>query len=338
MKTESKICFVWRYLKDQKMLYILFILIWFVLFLTIYLYKLPIALLMDACLFTSTILVGWSFYDGIKLYHEHQKLLFLLHQKSYYFDQVSQLPQPGKLLVQDYQQLFLEAVADKEKMRTELTQQNQYLFDYYSMWTHQIKTPLAALDLLVQNQSETQLTTQMKNEIFKVDDYLGMMLHYLKLNHVETDFVITRVNLGEVVKSVIRKYATFFIQKNLSVKIEPFEKEVITDEKWLTFMLEQIIFNSIKYTQKGGVSVRLVGERLSIEDTGIGILAQDLPRIFEKGYTGFNGREDKKATGLGLHLCQEIGCKLDLSLTAFSEVGKGTKIQIDFSQTKYRDE
>ncbi|MGO2083008.1 sensor histidine kinase [Vagococcus sp.] len=330
--------FLKSYLKANLNIYLLYCLLFFTFLFTVYLYRQPLFILIDGFLFTFLILLVWTMIDFRKKYQQHQFLEWLKKQDGFYSDQLKKIPEAASPLAQDYAELFRLAVEEKEVLQQNLVEQNQQLLDYYGMWTHQIKTPLAALNLLVQAQENQRYAKQMKNEMFKMDDYLGMMLHYLKLNHLEEDLVLTKINVFQTVKQVIRKYASFFIQKDLKVTIVPFEREIVTDEKWFVFILEQVIFNSIKYTKKGGLTIDFKEEQLLISDTGIGILPQDLPRVFEKGYTGFNGREDKKATGLGLHMCEAIAQRLGMEMKISSTVNQGTTMSIKMKQIDYEND
>lgn len=208
--------------------------------------------------------------------------------------------------------------------------------DYYMMWTHQIKTPISAIRLLLDKSGlRDRDVFLLKEELFQIEQYAEMVLTFQRLESISTDLVLESHDLYGLLKQAVKKYALSFINKSLSLELpEPTEEEgswqVLTDEKWFVFCLEQLLSNSIKYTNKGGISIRTwgQGERvlLSIEDTGIGIRAEDLPRIFEKGFTGYNGRLDKKSTGIGLYLCRQIFTHLNVTIQAQSEEGQGTKI------------
>ncbi len=204
------------------------------------------------------------------------------------------------------------------------------MLDDFGLWLHQIKTPVAALDLLIQSgQLEPRI---MKNELFKINEYLQMILNYMRQNLDQTDLVFQQISIDKVIKTVVKKYATFFSQKNLSLQLENLTGKVYSDQKWLIFILEQIIFNAIKYTENGTISIAFEKNRLIIRDTGMGIRAEDLPRVFEKGYTGMNGREQQRASGLGLYLSQQAANKLGCQLYIESQVKKGTEVVIVFPE------
>ena len=162
-----------------------------------------------------------------------------------------------------------------------------------------------------------------------------MVLTFLRLNSDSTDYVFKEYDLDNIVKSAVKKFSSEFIGRKLRLIYDPLNTSVITDEKWLSFVIEQVLSNALKYTPSGSITISLVGEKtLRIEDTGIGIAPSDLPRIFENGYTGFNGRTDKKASGIGLYLCRRVCNNLGHTITANSTVDVGTAIDIDLTQTK----
>ena len=160
-----------------------------------------------------------------------------------------------------------------------------------------------------------------------------MVLCYFRLDSPSSDFVLKYCSLNEIIRQSIRKFAGQFIQKKLRLIYEPTDRQVLTDEKWLSFVLDQLLSNALKYTSTGGITIS-VDENLvlSISDTGIGIAPEDLPRIFERSYTGYNGRAEKSSTGLGLYLCRKILLRLSHPITVSSEVGKGSTFSIDLSR------
>ena len=203
------------------------------------------------------------------------------------------------------------------------------MVDYYSMWVHQIKTPIAAMNFLLDNEELNQKNLQ--QELFKIERYVEMVLTYIRLDSISSDYVITKINLDEVVKDSVKKYATIFIKKKIKLNYVSHETMVISDKKWLSFAFEQILGNSVKYTSTSGeITIETCENKLVIEDNGMGIKEEDLPRIFEKGFTGFNGRYEKKSSGLGLYLCKKTLDKLGHHIEISSKVGEGTRIEITF--------
>ena len=207
------------------------------------------------------------------------------------------------------------------------------LVDYYTLWVHQIKTPIAASKLLVSEVEDRQLKQQMEQEIFKIDSYTNLVLQYLRLESFHDDLVLKKENIEDLVKEVIRKYSIFFIQKGLSVNLHDLDRRIVTDKKWLLVVLEQIISNSLKYTNVGGVEIYMEGPDLCIKDTGIGIKNSDRLRVFERGFSGYNGRMTQQSSGLGLYLTQKISQELGHQIRIESELGQGTILRIKFSET-----
>ncbi len=243
----------------------------------------------------------------------------------------NQLPHPANLIERDYQELVLSLNRLYSKKITAEQMAKTDLMDYYTTWCHQIKTPIAAMSLLLQNE-DTPQNRQLKSELFRIEQYVDMVLCYFRLDSPTSDFILKPYDLDDILKQTIRKYAGQFIQKKIQLHYEPVHIQVLTDEKWLSFAIEQILSNAIKYTPSGSVTITVDNlQHLSISDTGIGIAAEDLPRIFEKSFTGYNGRTDKKSTGLGLYLCRNILNKLSHSISVTSKVGKGTTFTIDLS-------
>ena len=199
--------------------------------------------------------------------------------------------------------------------------------NYLTIWTHQIKSPIFALKLLLKKDEINKIDCE--KEIFEIEEYVGNILGYARINADSTDYVFSKYSLDEIIRGVIRKYSIQFIGKNNRVDFFETKKIILTDAKWFSFLLEQIISNAIKYTQNGRVAIYLEKNELVIEDNGIGIMPEDLPRIFDAGYTGYNGRLEKKSTGLGLNLSKNIGKSLRVRLRCESEPKIGTKIYIN---------
>ena len=233
-----------------------------------------------------------------------------------------------------YQRILCLLSQEHRDFITESNRSYSEMADYYTVWAHQIKTPIASMRLTLQNE-DTGYSRQLSNDLFRVEQYVEMVLTYLRLNSESTDYVIREYDLDEIIRSSVRKFAGEFIGRKLSLQYEPLHTSVITDEKWLSFVIGQVLSNALKYTPSGSIFITLEPEKkLCIRDTGIGIAPEDLPRIFENGYTGYNGRMDKKASGIGLYLCRRICTKLGHSITARSEVDVGTAITIDLSRQK----
>ncbi len=207
------------------------------------------------------------------------------------------------------------------------------MVDYYTMWVHQIKTPIASMHLILQKE-DSENSRRLRAELFRVEQYVRMVLCFLRLDSDFTDYVIKEYKVDNIVRSAVRSLAPQFIMKRLALEYEQTDVVALTDEKWLGFVVEQVLSNAVKYTSAGSISIKCDEDRLVISDTGIGIAAEDLPRIFDKGYTGFNGRADRKASGIGLYLCRRICDKLGHSIRAESVAGQGTTITIGLGRNR----
>ena len=188
--------------------------------------------------------------------------------------------------------------------------------------------------LTLQNE-DSQLSRRLMSELGRVERYVEMVLAYLRLDAESTDYLLREYDLDSVIRSSVRKFSGEFIDRKLSLDFQPTGIKILTDEKWLSFVLEQLLSNALKYTPAGKVAIRLEApSTLCIEDTGIGIAAEDLPRIFDQGFTGHNGRTDKRASGLGLYLCRRVCRNLGHTIAVESEPGKGTVVKLDLSRKK----
>lgn len=213
--------------------------------------------------------------------------------------------------------------------------------DFFALWAHQIKTPIAALNLLLQG--EKQDAAVCRQELFKIESYVEMALNYLRFEEMSNDLVLERNSLEQLVRQVVKKYAAIFIYNHISIQLEHLDYIVLTDEKWFCFMLEQILSNALKYTEKGGTIQIFTKQEsnqlwLVIADNGIGIWEEDLPRVFERGFTGYNGRADKKSTGIGLYLCKKVMGRLRHQIRIESKVGVGTQVFLGLAREELHPE
>ena len=242
------------------------------------------------------------------------------------------LPEPESPLEADYQALLTAVCAHRAALSAKNENRYQNLTEYFTLWAHQIKTPIAAMQLLLQ-QNTSAHSRELSAELFKIEQYVEMVLSYLRLGSDSTDYLFRRCCLDDIVRACLRKYARLFILKKISLSFQETQLSVLTDEKWLAFVIEQLLSNALKYTPEGGrIRILKDGPCLVIADTGIGIRGEDLPRVFEKGFTGYNGRADKKSTGIGLYLCRRIMDQLNHTLTITSIPGSGTRVYLNFEQ------
>ena len=244
------------------------------------------------------------------------------------------LPGADGIEEEDYQNIIRLLSKEHNDYITGSHQKYAEMVDYYTMWAHQIKTPIASMRLTLQNE-DSAVSRQLSNDLFRVEQYVEMVLTFLRLDSESTDYVIKEYDLDEIVRQSVKKFAGQFISRKLRLDYQPLNTTVITDKKWLSFVIEQVLSNALKYTPSGSIAITLEPDKkLCIQDTGIGIAKEDLPRIFEKGYTGYNGRTDNKASGIGLYLCKRICTKLGHGIKAESKVDMGTTITIDLSRKK----
>ena len=241
------------------------------------------------------------------------------------------LPDPADAPEADYQDMLTALDEDRRAVTAAAAAQRDRAETFYTAWVHQIKTPLAAMGLLLQ--SEAPDVALLKGELFSMEKYVDLVLTYQRLGSDATDLVLRRCALDDIIRTAVKAYARLFILKKLTVSFAPTGLTVLTDEKWLGFVVGQLLSNALKYTQKGGVSIYARGETLVIEDTGMGIPPEELPRIFETSFTGENGRSEQRTTGLGLYLCKRACDLLGHGISAESEVGRGTRVILDLSRS-----
>lgn len=236
------------------------------------------------------------------------------------------LPAADNLIEKEYAEMLEILFDEKAKTASETAQKLADLSDYYTIWAHQIKTPIAAARLILQSECDAN---ELSEQIRRIEEYTQMAMCYARLTSESTDFVIGEISADELVRGEIRKFSSQFIRKKLTLDFKESGKTIVSDKKWLGFVIGQVISNAVKYTNYGGVEIYFEEpQTLCIKDTGIGVSLEDLPRIFEKGYTGLNGRIDEKASGIGLYLCDKICRKLGHKITAESDKN-GTVIRIN---------
>lgn len=234
--------------------------------------------------------------------------------------------------------LYRECIRKLQEARAEEADRYRIQADddreYFTVWCHQIKTPIAAMRLLL-GEAEFPVRDEAAAELFKIEEYVDMVLQYLRTDEQTSDYVLRDCDLERLARGAIRKYAPLFVRKRLKLAFNVQPERVLTDEKWVSFIIEQLLSNALKYTKRGTISIYQESgnpRRLVIEDTGIGIAPEDLPRVFDRGYTGFNGRKDKRATGIGLYLAKKIADRLNHRIAIESVQGEGTRVILDFGR------
>ena len=269
--------------------------------------------------FVSIIMVAWDLFRSYQSY----KLAYL-------YEEITPLSPLEFYLAQT-----LENARENQKNQTEEgCKRYTDLMDYYTLWVHQIKTPIAASQLLVQDVTDSNTRSLLEQEIFKIDAYTNLVLQYLRLENFHDDLQLKQVALEHLVKEVIRKHSLFFIQKGLTINLDNLDVKVISDEKWLLVIIEQVLSNSLKYTKSGGIEIYFKDNTLYLKDSGIGIKDSDILRVFERGFSGYNGRLTQQSSGLGLYLSKKIADQLGHDISISSQVGQGTTVSIHFQKKK----
>ena len=217
-----------------------------------------------------------------------------------------------------------------------LVEQEKYndLLDYYTLWVHQVKTPIAASSLLIGDLKDKEAKSQLEQELFKIESYVHLVLQYLRLESFHDDLVLKQENLADLVREVVKKYALFFIQQGLSLNLHNLDHTIVTDKKWFLVILEQVLSNSLKYTKEGSIEIYFHEGSLYIKDTGLGIQNADLLRVFERGFSGYYGPLTQQSSGLGLYLSKKIADQLGHKIAIDSQVGQGTTVSIAFPEKK----
>lgn len=323
------------YLREHRKGILAFFLFCAVFLIVFALYRLPAGAVLYPMLLCAVLGAGFFAADYTAAKRKHERLCELKRRSA---ELMEGFPENGGWLDADYQEVIEALRLELRTARDEMNLSYADMVDYYTLWAHQIKTPIAALRLYLEGE-DSENARRMREEVFRIEQYVGMVLAFLRLDSESTDYVFAECEIDDVIRGAVKKFAGQFIRRRLTLVYEPLRLSVVTDEKWLAFCLEQIISNALKYTRSGSVSISLEQESvLAVRDTGIGIAPEDLPRIFEKGYTGYHGREDKKASGIGLYLCSRICEKLGHSITVESEPGVGTCVRIDLKQKCVRAE
>lgn len=314
-------------------------------FLKHHLYSRRFILLLLLIIFSIMGMFAFIFEDGRSLLEYQLLLAFLLASfflgmdlASAYKEYRNQLFYASGRPQTALEALLFEKLAllemDKKNRAIEEREKLNDLMDYYTLWAHQIKTPIAASSLLVGEIEDKKVKNQLEQELFKIESYVNIVLQYLRLESFHEDLVLKKENVEDLVKEIVKKYAIFFIQKGLSLNLHDLDRTIITDKKWFVVILEQVLSNSLKYTSQGGIEIYFQEDRLYIKDSGLGIQDADLLRVFERGFSGYNGRLTQQSSGLGLYLSKKIADELGHQISIASQVGQGTTVMISFSEKK----
>ncbi len=299
------------------------------------LYHLPIGAIaypMLFCLLLGVIFVIWDFSRA------RQKHKMLMEIQNLTAAMIGSLPEPQGADDEDYQAIIRSLQQEAAEHDTLASARYQDMVEYYTLWVHQIKTPITSMRLSLE-QEDTALSRKLSSDLFQIEQYVEMVLAFLRLDFNSSDYVFREYALDGILEQAITKFAPEFIARKIHLNYVPTGESVVTDEKWLSFVVEQILSNALKYTPSGEIKIDLRQPKtLCIQDTGIGIAPSDLPRVFEKGYTGCNGRTDKRASGIGLYLCRRICGKLGIEIRIDSQLDQGTTVFLNLEQYKLKKE
>ena len=317
-----------QYVKQNLSLIVVFICIFVLQMICYRLYQIP----MDCIVYVDILSLLILCVFGIRRFFRMQKTYEQLTKiKDADIASVVEYPSFVTKIEEEQYRIIQMLITAQRKQMSLSNEQRQKMMEYYTVWVHQIKTPIASMKLQLQNE-DTPFSHNIERDLFRIEQYVDMVLTYLRLDSTSTDYVFKEYDIDEVLRKVIRRLSSEFIAKKLTLYFQPSHMKAVTDEKWISFVFEQVLTNAIKYTNTGSISIYGVDDGICIEDTGIGIKQEDLPRIFENGYTGYNGRENQRATGIGLYLCKRTCDALNHKITVRSVVDHGTCVKIEFLQ------
>ena len=219
---------------------------------------------------------------------------------------------------------------ENKTLRNKMIEERNDLEEYFLLWIHQIKTPITVCNLIL---GKPDADYRLKEQIFYIEDYTNMAMNYLKLKTRASDMDICEADLDSIISGVIKKYSIIFIEKKIKLNYKKTEAKVVSDTKWLSILLEQVISNALKYTKSGEITILYDNKtnKLTVKDTGIGIPSSDIKKIFDRGYSGFNGRLNEKSSGLGLYMVGKIAQLLGITIEVKSEVNIGSEFSLIFN-------
>lgn len=237
---------------------------------------------------------------------------------------------------ENLQEQVNQLLIENRQLKNTIDIERKDLEEYFLLWVHQIKTPITVSDLILQKE-KTPYTCQLKEQMFYIREYTNMAINYMKLKDRQSDMDIAEVEIDQLLKSLLRKYSGLFIDKNISLDYQPIDTKIITDARWATILIEQILANALKYTNSGKITLSFDRDKnaLKVKDTGIGIKSEDINKIFDRGYSGFNGRINEKSSGIGLYLVKKIAILLNIKIEVCSTVNVGSEFIICFPKQSY---
>ena len=329
------------YLKDSGFLIILNLIVYIIIGLMLFLLSIPTNIIIIVEVFLCvTGLISFFYYVGkrIKYYSEVESILEKLDKK-FILPEIIKEPEfeEGKILYN------ILKITDKS-MHEEI---NKYKYaneehkEYMDMWVHEVKTPIASSKLIIEN-NKNDVTLNLLEELEKIEGFVEQVLYYSKISNVEKDYIVREFPIINSINNVIRKNKKYFREKRIALNVDENINDIVfTDTKWFEFILNQIIGNSIKYCKRNEGLIKIYSKEkensitLFIEDNGVGIDCKDIDKVFEKGFTGKNGRNNEKSTGMGLYITKKLCDKLSLGINISSKINEGTVVSITFPKSKF---
>ena len=323
-----------EYLKMKKTSIIGILGVYAILFVFVYLYRIPIEVILYPFILTIVFVLIVLLFDYIKYKEKVNKIIQICNDVSSCY---SVKINDKNIFDEYYLDIINELLKENRKQVSQIQKRVSDINDYFSIWVHQIKTPIASMKLKIDNEQIDSL--QLASDLNRIDHYVDLVLSFLKFDEEKIDLYFRKTDVDRIMRESLKKFSNDFIIKKIRLDYKLSKREVLTDEKWLSFVFDQLLSNALKYTDKGTISIYYDGEScLCIKDSGIGIALADMERLFEKGFTGYNGRQYKKASGIGLYMCKRMCDKLNIAISIESVVNEYTLVKLKFlSNEEYKD-
>ena len=325
---------LYEYLKMKKTSIIGILGVYAILFVFVYLYRIPIEVILYPFILTIVFVLMVLLFDYIKYKEKVNKIIQICNDiSSCYSVKIND----KNIFDEYYLDIINELLKENRKQVSQIQKRISDINDYFSIWVHQIKTPIASMKLKIDNEQMDLL--QLASDLNRIDHYVDLVLSFLKFDEEKIDLYFRKTDVDRIMRESLKKFSNDFIIKKIRLDYKLSKREVLTDEKWLSFVFDQLLSNALKYTDKGTITIYYDGDScLCIKDSGIGIALADMERLFEKGFTGYNGRQYKKASGIGLYMCKRMCDKLNIAISIESVVNEYTLVKLKFlSNEEYKD-
>lgn len=305
-----------------------------ILFVFVILYRIPIEVILYPFILTIVFVLIVLLFDYVKYKEKVNKIIQICNDiSSCYSVEINN----KNIFDEYYLDIINELLKENRKQVSQFQKKVSDVNDYFSIWVHQIKTPIASMKLKIDNEQMDLL--QLASDLNRIDHYVDLVLSFLKFDEEKIDLYFRKTDVDKIMRESLKKFSNDFIIKKIRLDYKLSKREVLTDEKWLSFVFDQLLSNALKYTDKGTITIYYDGDScLCIKDSGIGIALADMERLFEKGFTGYNGRQYKKASGIGLYMCKRMCDKLNIAISIESVVNEYTLVKLKFlSNEEYKD-